>query len=81
MTDLEVAMGDVEAVEVADGEHNLRGVESARGIGQPPIPADAREQFPARYVLQQEVQIGLILECRIPVHAHSRKNVNIFFDN
>ena len=58
---LEVPVGDVEAVQIREAGHDLRGVELDRGGGESVVHPHEGEQLTPRLEREQEVQVVNVL--------------------
>lgn len=61
---LEVAIDDVLLVQVLEDERDLRGVEAALLVLEPPRAAEVREELAPDHVLQHQVQVPIVCKAR-----------------
>uniref|UniRef100_A0A182Q467 Uncharacterized protein n=1 Tax=Anopheles farauti TaxID=69004 RepID=A0A182Q467_9DIPT len=62
---LQIAVDQIEIVQVLEREHDLGGVEARVRLGEPADLAQVREHLAARHVLQHHVQVRVVLEVEL----------------
>lgn len=75
---LQVPVDNVEPVQVLEREDDLGGVEGTRARTEATRVAQVREQFSARYVLEQHVQAARVVVRPGPAIRERRKNKDKF---